>query len=226
MDAPAPMDPRGELPDGSGNPGPARRTRGAQVEPAAGPAGPPGTADPRVEAARSGEGEAFEALVREHYPRIYAAAFRLVGNHEDAEDLAQDCFVRAHGALRWYRGQGSFAGWLRRILVHLVHDRFRAAGARPEMEAGLDPAALDEHGARTAPPGRGGEELVRQLGEALRRLPAHLRIPLVLRTLEGLDYGAIAAATGVTAATARTQVMKARRALRRLLAPYLREEEA
>lgn len=198
----------------------------------------------RIEAARGGDREAFDGLVRDHYGPVYATAFRLIGNHEDAEDLAQECFARAYGALAWYRHDGPFAAWLRRIVVHLAHDRFRAAGRRPESHGvPLEPgrrAARAEHSA-TSPRGErepalaagltpasqaGAQELTRLLGEALRRLPAHLRIPLVLRTLEGLDYDEIARATGVTPATARTQVMKARRALRRLLAPYLREDGA
>ncbi len=196
----------------------------ADEHPAAGDEGSGERAEARrIGAAQRGAPGAFDELVRDHYARVYACAFRLVGNHEDAEDLAQECFVRAHGALAWYRGQGSLSGWLRRIVVHLAHDRFRAAGRRPE-----DGALPLERGELTAEPSSqaGAQELARVLDEALRRLPAHQRIPLVLRTLEGLDYEEIASVTGVTPATARTQVMKARRALRRLLAPYLREDEA
>ncbi|NOT29568.1 MAG: sigma-70 family RNA polymerase sigma factor, partial [Planctomycetes bacterium] len=86
----------------------------------------------RIERARAGERDAQEELLRVHYARVHATAFRLLGNHEDAEDLAQECFVRAFRSLAFYRGEGSFAGWLRRILVHLVQDRFRARAQRPE----------------------------------------------------------------------------------------------
>ena len=83
-----------------------------------------------IERATDGDLEAYDELVRHHYRRVHATAFHLVGNPEDAEDLAQDCFLRAFKALGWYRGEGSFAGWLRRILVHLARDRFRRAGRR------------------------------------------------------------------------------------------------
>lgn len=172
-----------------------------------------------VARARRGDREAFDRLARLHLPRIYSVAFRLVGNHEDAEDLAQECFVRAHLSLQWYRGSGPFGAWLYRIVVHLARDRFRAAERGLRM--GVAPAHFEP--VDTGGPARelDRKELHLVLLESLRKLPTRLRTALVLRTLEGLDYADIAAATGVTANTARTQVMRARRLLARLLAPFL-----
>ncbi|MEW6073538.1 MAG: RNA polymerase sigma factor [Planctomycetota bacterium] len=176
-----------------------------------------------VARARGGEPAAFDALVRAHYARIRSTAFHLLGNPEDAEDLAQECFVRAHGALRWYRGEAGLFAWLRTILVHLARDRFRRERRRPApgplsgaAEPAVDRGPLVEAGAR---------ELVQLVAEGLRRLPDPLRIAFVLRALDGLDYEEVARATGVRPATARTQVMKARRALERFLGPYLAEGE-
>lgn len=175
----------------------------------------------RIERARAGERGAQEELLREHYPRVHATAFRLLGNPEDAEDLAQECFVRAFRSLSFYRAEGSFAGWLRRILVHLAQDRFRARGQRPE------PGPLgDEHaGGREPHEKLEGRELRRVLADALAGLAPTLRAALLLRTREGLEYDEIALLTGVTAETARTRVMKARRALARVLGPYLAGRE-
>jgi RNA polymerase sigma-70 factor (ECF subfamily) len=187
----------------------------------------PGLSDPneaegrRIERARAGERAAQEELLRAHYARVHATAFRLLGNPEDAEDLAQECFVRAFRSLAYYRAQGSFAGWLRRILVHLAQDRYRARRRPepvllpPELSGGREPHRVLE-----------GRELARILAEALAALAAPLRIALVLRTREGLEYEEIAVATGVTPATARTRVMKARKLLQRLLGPYLATHEA
>lgn len=167
--------------------------------------------------ARTGERAAQEALLRRHYPAVHASAFRLVGNPEDAEDLAQECFVRAFRSLALYRGEGPFVGWLRRILVHLAQDGFRARGR--------EPAALPLPGeiAGGDEPGRTLErrELARAVAAALGRLSVPLRTALLLRTREGLEYEEIGALTGVTPATARTRVMKARRALLGLLARVL-----
>jgi len=174
-------------------------------------------------AARGGDRRAFGELVRAHYGRIYASAFHLLGNHEDAEDLAQECFVRAHGALAQYRGESSFIAWLYRIALHLVRDRFRRAQRRPAR------TPLEE--VLPVVPGGGplqelsGRELGRCVSEAIEALPENLRIALSLRVREGWNYQDLAAATGVSPKTARNRVMKARRALRRVLAPLLDMED-
>jgi RNA polymerase sigma-70 factor (ECF subfamily) len=172
---------------------------------------------PWIDQARAGDRSAQGELLRLHYARVYGTAFRLLGNPEDAEDLAQDCFVRAFRSLALYRGAGSFAAWLRQILVHLVQDRFRAKGKRPEPE----PLSAELAGGRD--PGRALEdhELARLLSQALEALPTPLRTALLLRTREGLEYEEVASLTGVTAETVRTRVMKARRALLRGLSTYL-----
>ena len=172
-----------------------------------------------VTRALGGDRAAFDRIVHAFYPGVYATAFRLLGNPEDAEDLAQECFVRAHRSLGFFRGEGSLAGWLRRIVVHLARDRFRSAGRRP---AGLPLAAAESVASERGPLQELGQrELSRALTHAVGELPDHLRVPLVLRTQEGLSYDAIADATGVTPATVRTQVMKARRELQRRLGPHL-----
>ena len=181
-----------------------------------------------VERAQAGERAAFGILARAHYRRIFVTARHLVANHEDAEDLAQETFVRAHGALLWYRGEGRFGGWLRRILVHLAHDRFRRLSRAPaahSLEALVSQGFPDPRSGRTTATEVGARELEGLVERSIQGLPVRLRLPLVLRTLDGLDYDEIAAATGVTSATARTQVMQARRALARLLARYLGADE-
>jgi len=176
----------------------------------------------RIERALAGERSAQDELLRAHYAGVHALAFRLLGNPEDAEDLAQECFVRAFRSLSFYRAEGSFAGWLRRILVHLAQDHYRAHGKRaepaplpPELCGGREPHGLVE-----------GRELRRVLADALQVLSPSLRVALLLRTREELEYAQIALLTGVTAETARTRVMKARKLLLRLLTPYLGRDSA
>jgi RNA polymerase sigma-70 factor (ECF subfamily) len=186
------------------------------------PGSPTGAELQRIARARAGERCPQEELLRAHYARVHALAFRLLGNPEDAEDLAQECFVRAFRSLAFYRAEGSFAGWLRRILVHLAQDHYRAHAKRTEpaplpaeLYGGREPHGLVE-----------GRELRRILADALQTLSPSLRVALLLRTREELEYAEIALLTGVTAETARTRVMKARRLLLRLLAPYLGRDSA
>ena len=179
-----------------------------------------------LELARQGDLEAFDRLVRLHFPRVYALLFRMIGNHEDAEDLAQDTFVRAQRSLHHFRGDAVLGTWLYRIALHLSRDHFRgrARGLRPvplPLEEG-EPASPRE----TPPAASAQRELQAGLRAALERLPHRLRVALVLRTQEGLEYDDIAALLECSPQTARVHVMKARRRLARWLKPYTDREEA
>ena len=175
-----------------------------------------------VERASAGDQAAFDELVRRHFARVYGLLFRLVGNHEDAEDLAQESFVRAHRSLALFRGQSSFATWVWRIALHLAQDHHRRRGVGPVVGP-LEGDEFVRAGARTHGPSEevAGRELKAGLERALERLPERLRSALVLRVFEGLEYEQVARITGVTQQTARTHVMKARRQLARWLEPWL-----
>jgi len=172
-----------------------------------------------VRRARDGDLAAFDALVRTHFKRVYSFTHRLVGSHEDAEDLAQECFVRAWRALPHYREEAAFGTWLCRIALHLAQDH-RRAGARRAITIPM------EHGERPSSEASPAEaltraELSKEVALALDRLPARLRAALVLRAIEGREYDEVAGITGVKSATARTHVMQARKLLQRALAPWL-----
>ena len=172
-----------------------------------------------IERARAGDREAFDELVRRHFAPVYRMLHRRIGNHEDAEDLAQECFVRAWGALAWYRAEAPFGAWLYRVALHLAHDHARATsrrGARESEFARLRPETVGPAGGEL-----GRRELSGRVHAALERLPERLRDALVLRVFEGLEYDDVARVTGVTPATARTHVMQARRKLLRSLEPWL-----
>lgn len=173
-----------------------------------------------VEQALGGDRSAFDRIVRARFGQIYGILFRLVGNHEDAEDLAQECFVRAYRSLRFYRGEGSLGGWLARIAVHLARDHGRRGGRSAEV-VGLPPAF--EPSASELDPGQelSHKELAHRLAESVERLPRPLRVALMLRVLEGMEYEEVAEATGMRPGTVRTQVMKARRLLMRWMGPWL-----
>jgi len=186
----------------------------------------PLAAERLVERARGGDRAAGDALVRAFAPEVYGLLFRVVRSHEDAEDLTQETFVRALGALDLYRGDAPFVAWLLRIAVHVGRDHVRRRGRKPDR---LALEALRDAGREVADPRASdamravhdSDVLARALARALDALPVSLRAALALRVLEGREYGEVAAALGVRPATARTQVMKARRALARLLAPWL-----
>jgi len=173
-----------------------------------------------VQRAQAGDRAAFDSLVQRHFPRIYSIGFRLVGNHEDAEDLAQECFVRAWRSLSFFRSGRTFSAWLVRIALHLSHDHHRRRGRRAESVPLGELTNLTEPADRSASgPAQisSRREQQRSLMQAIEALPSSLRVALVLRVLEGLSYAEIAEATGLRPGTVRTQVMKARRWLVRMV---------
>lgn len=185
-----------------------------------------------VRRAQAGEAAAFDELVRTHFTLVYAFLHRQLGNPEDAEDLAQETFVRAHAALAHYRADARFATWLVRIAHHLAIDHQRASGRRHRAQAfsGLDAHVQDALRARAelepAPGERAARgEFARALSQALDRLPPRLRAVLVLRVFEEREYDEVARITGVRPATARTQLVHARKLLLRWLAPWLAPEK-
>ena len=171
-----------------------------------------------IEDAQGGDRSAFDQLLRRYYPQIHGTLFRLVGNPEDADDLAQETFVKAWVSLRFYRKEASFGAWLTKIALHLATDFFRSRGRRGELgDMTADLASQCQ---------RPDEELSHKearslVAEAVDELPTHLKTALVLRVLEGRDYSEVAEATGLRIGTVRTQVMRARKILKRMLKPML-----
>jgi RNA polymerase sigma-70 factor (ECF subfamily) len=163
-----------------------------------------------IRRARAGDRGAFDALVRLHFAAVYAFLHRMIRSHEDAEDLAQECFVRAWRSLPHYRAESAFSTWLLRIALHLSHDHHREKLRRAPI------VAIEEVEVAARAPEAGGEG-VRDIAGAISRLPERLRAAIVLRALEGREYAEIAQVLGVKPATARTHVMQARRMLLRWL---------
>ena len=178
-----------------------------------------------VAAAVAGDRAAFEALVRRHQTRIVNYAMALVKDPADAEDVAQETFIRAYRSLARFRGDSSFKTWLYTIATNAARTGLERRGRRGRVEDGsLD----DETGplaAADVPAGDADAEtaLVRReaIDRALAALPPDLRVAVVLRDVEGLDYKEIAAATGAPIGTVESRIFRARRRLRPLLQPLM-----
>ena len=178
-----------------------------------------------VAAAQAGDADAVEALVRRHQARIFNFALALTANGADAEDLAQETFIRAFRGLRRFRGESSFRNWLYRIAANAARTR-RGDQARraPVWEARVEADALAERHLASPDPGVERTVMYRQaLDRALASLPGQLRAAVVLRDVEGLEYREIAAALGIPMGTVMSRIFRARRLLRPMLAE-LREQ--
>lgn len=178
--------------------------------------------------ARAAERErSFEMLVNEYQSLVYSFALRLSGRREDAEEIAQDTFVRAYRALSDYDDDRIRAlrarPWLLQIALNVFRNRVRGRRlATQPLDDDRDdaPALQVESDARERP-----EEVVesserqRELAAHLAALPVHFRVAVVLRHVEGLGYGEIAAILGQPVGTVKAHVHRGSRQLRAALEP-------
>ena len=160
--------------------------------------------------ARDGDLEAFEQLYRRYADEVYGACRRLLGSSEDAEDMTQRVFVRAWRRLGSFRGESRLGGWLRRIAVNLIIDE-RRAHWYDELMAPSDAIEL-----ANVSPGRTSEAAI-DLERAIRSLPAGPRRVLVLHDVEGFTHREIGKLLGISVGTTKTQLFRARRALKEYL---------
>ncbi len=181
-----------------------------------------------VREARGGTPEAFGELVRRYQDRVYTLVFGLIQNHDDALDLTQDVFVRAHASLRQFREEAVFYTWIYRIALNACIDFNRRKRRFPE------PCSLDDRGfvetgfeptdARVAnQPDRALEnkELGHLLRRAIERLPEAQRVAVVLHDIEGLQHKEIAALLRVPVGTVKSRIQRGRNELRTMLLPFV-----
>jgi RNA polymerase sigma-70 factor (ECF subfamily) len=176
-----------------------------------------------LERARDGDRESFARLVRRYQRRVFFTAYRMTGNHDDAGDVAQEAFIRAHQGLGSYDGRSDFFTWLYRIVVNVSLNHLRGARRRPTVS--LDDVALPEPLRRQADgdPGR-SLELKRKMVDALdavEALPETLRVTFVLVVLDGLSYRETGEVLQTSEGTVAWRVHEARKRLRRQLGRHL-----
>jgi RNA polymerase sigma-70 factor (ECF subfamily) len=214
----------------------ARRVRPAAVPPpvpahlratAAPPPVPPEARRPRadaptevlVDAARRGDGRAFNHLVRRYRPRILALGLHLTGSRSDAEDVAQDAFLRAFQALPEFEGRSAFFTWVYRIAVNRALQLRAARRARPITDLNDPRVSLAVAVDCADAPGRALElrETYAQLVAAFDQLSPLLRTTVALVTLQGLSHPEVAAVMDSTEGTIAWRMHEARAQLRRAL---------
>lgn len=168
-----------------------------------------------VRAAR-GDRAAFETLMTRHRQTVYRLCWSATGDSADADDAAQETFVRLFRSLSSYDASRPFAPWLRKIAwntsLSLLRDAKAGVPRVPEEEA---PEPVDPSPDPSAAAERGQE--AERVAGAMARLSPELRTVLVLRAVEGLSYAEIAESTGVPAGTVMSRLSRARERLAALL---------
>jgi RNA polymerase sigma-70 factor (ECF subfamily) len=165
---------------------------------------------PLLRLAKAGDAAAFEQILIRHERRVFLTALRMLGCVEDAQDAAQEVFLKLHKHLRRFDHARAFSPWLYRMTVNVC--RNIAVRRRRDEGVALDSIELQ---AATASPDLDEERRIVRL--ALRRLPEKERAALVLRDIEGLPTAEVARALGSSEATVRSQVSSARLKIKRFV---------
>lgn len=181
-----------------------------------------------VESARGGDRDAFRTLFERYHRRAYATAFGVLRHQDDALDVVQEAFLKAHRHLDKFEGNASFFTWLYRIVMNLAIDHLRKRRRTRPVE--LDEQRLDEEDAAGddrgllprilgANPGRAllDKQIRARIDQALGELSDNHRAVLVMRELEGLSYAEMAEAMGCSKGTIMSRLFHARKNMQRRL---------
>ena len=175
----------------------------------------------------SGEAQAFGALVSRHEGHIYNAVVHLVGSGPDAEDIAQEVFMKAFRGLGGFRGRASFSTWLYGIMLNCVRTHWPRKRSRTRVFS-LNPGTSDEDQPFDPPSPQDGpvessvrSETIEMVRHAIGELPGELREVVVLRDIEGLSYDEMSRALGMPLGTVKSRLFRARLALKERIAPAL-----
>ena len=164
-----------------------------------------------IEQARAGDAAAFRLLVERYSDRAYGLAFRMLGSASDAEEVAQDAFVRAWRALPRFRGESSFSTWLHRIVARRALDRAATLKSRKARETGIeDLDSVEPAAPASSPPG----DLARRLDRLLGALSDMQRAVVVLYYYEDHSVEHVAQSLSIPVGTVKTHLHRARGLLR------------
>ena len=183
-----------------------------------------------VQAAQKGDMGAFEELVARHRDKIYARAYSMMRNEEEAIDLSQEAWVKAWQRLKQFQGESSFGTWLTRIVINLCLDQLR----RHKRQRAESIEALDEESGGverqmpvvTVNPTEGLEraELRQRIDQALSQLSSAHRTAIVLCEFEGMEYKEIARVMECSIGTVMSRLFYARRKMAALLSDLKKPE--
>lgn len=174
-----------------------------------------------VARAQENDPAAFKQLVDKHKTKIYYTACRLTGNHSDADDLAQETFIRAYRGLGKFKGQSSFSTWLHRILINCCMDLWRKRKQRGNDIQFDEALLLEDRGRVAARDAAELSELQSAVAEAIESLPSKHRMALVLHEFDNLAHEEIARVMGCSVGTARSRLHYARMKMQQKLRRFV-----
>lgn len=186
-----------------------------------------------VSLCKQGDIAAFEVLVKKYQKRVFNIAFRMIGNYDDACEVAQDTFVSAYKSIKQFKGMSKFSTWLHTIAVNLSKNRRRQLGTKHYHEQfSLDDPLVTEEGrinietasADPAPLERlEQKETQQKIQDCINRLDDEFREVLVLRDIQGFSYEEISSMLTIAEGTVKSRLFRAREEVKALLKKILGE---
>lgn len=209
---------------------PAARKLPKEPHVAPGPAPPPPPDESvLVKRARQGDLGAYDELVRRYQERIYATVYHMTSNHEDANDLAQEAFIKAYQALKSFKGGSSFYTWVYRIAVNKTINFLKQRKNKAHMSlddldfnAEHDPDLVALISDKTPRREINLTELHEKLNEAMQKLSEVHRLVVTLHDVQGLSHEEIAEIMDCNIGTVRSRLFYARQQLQAYLSDYLK----
>ena len=186
------------------------------------------TDDLTLDRARKGDLDAYNQLVLKYQERIFAKVFSMLRNSQDAEEITQDTFIRAHRALATFRGNASFSTWIYQIGTNLARNRYWYWRRRKRDESMSLDADLGEDAGATlhdilsdGAQGPGHEaqhnEFVKKVADCMEQLKPEHALILTMRNVQNMSYEDIAEELGLSIGTVKSRINRAREALRELM---------
>lgn len=180
-----------------------------------------------IRAFQSGKRIAFDKLVRRHMDGVFSLCYRFTGDHQEAEDLAQDIFVKVFTSLEGFRFASSFSTWLYRVSVNACMNRLRSLEYRIKKRhlhthrvtdhAENDPSTEFRYHTNTPLTELQRKERMKWLQKGIDSLPLKQKALIVLRDIQGLSYEEITRITGIKPGTLKSRLARARLNLREKL---------
>ena len=181
-----------------------------------------------VSRTQRGDATAFDVLVGRYKERLYATIYHMTSNHEDANDLVQDAFIKAFNSIQGFKGHSSFYTWVYRIAVNrtinfLKRRKNKNQFSLDDVDSGIqtDPDFVELMSHVTPRREAGLNELHQRLNEALQKLSEPHRAVVTLHDVQGMTHADIAKVLKCSEGTVRSRLFYARQQLQGLLAEYL-----
>jgi RNA polymerase sigma-70 factor (ECF subfamily) len=179
-----------------------------------------------VEKIKKGDSEAFRELIRRYQRYVLNLVYRTIGDTNDAEDIAQEVFIKVYKSIRGFKGESKFSTWISKITVNLCMDKLREKAKNKEEDieeevwntfaqpVNFNPEVMAER-----------HELQETIKKAIESLPEELRVAFVLRELEDFSYDEIGEMLNIPIGTVESRIYRARMKLRSYLKDLWSVEE-